>query len=27
MIFDSLDNAQFYHPLSNKIKEAFYVKK
>ena len=24
MIFDSLDNAQFYHPLSNKIKEAFY---
>lgn len=23
MIFDSLDNAQFYHPLSNKIKEAF----
>ena len=24
MIFDSLENAQFYYPLSDKIKEAFY---
>ena len=24
MIFDSLENAQLYYPLSEKIKEAFY---